>query len=166
MKKSKIKKSLPAGRQEKSKTHIKIQNCLKIFKFWFVILIFNIYILNFIGCARIKEIAKSVAGVSTKVLEDGRKDAIKKTFNCDHNTCYNKVLEKLKQIGAYIYAKDKRQEMLAVYVSITDTTPVGIFFKELAAKNIQIEVSSPSTYAKEFISTKIFLALEPEPKEK
>ena len=128
----------------------------------FGFLVFAFCILNFIGCATIKEAAKCVKGVSTKVLEDGRKDAIKKTFNCDHSICYNKALEKLKQIGAYIYAEDKKQEMFAVYVSETDTTPVGIFFKEIDAKNTQIEVSSPSTYAKEFIATKISSALEPE----
>jgi hypothetical protein len=121
--------------------------------------------LSLLGCATIKETAKGIAGVSTTVLEEGRKDAIIKTFNYDYNTCYNKVEGILKQIGAYIYAKDKKQEMLAVYVSETDTTPVGIFFKEIDAKNTQIEVSSPSTYAKEFISAKIFSALEPEPKE-
>jgi stage II sporulation protein D len=32
---------------QKSKTHIKIQNCLKIFEFCFVVLIFDIYILHF-----------------------------------------------------------------------------------------------------------------------
>jgi hypothetical protein len=132
------------------------------------------------GCVTIKEAAKCVAGVSTKVLEDGRKDAIKKTFNCDHTTCYNKTLEKLKQIGTYIYAEDRKKQMIAIYVhkatepetatnetefTITDTTPVGIFFKEIDAKNTQIEVSSPCTYAKEFISTKIFSTLKPEPKE-
>lgn len=124
-----------------------------------------------------KETAKCVAGVSTKALEDGRKDAIKKTFNFDQRTCYNKVLERLKAIDTYIYAEGKKEEMIAVYLhkanqtelimtesgfTITDTTPVGIFFKEIDAKNTQIEVSSPSTYAKEFISTKIFSALEPE----
>ena len=132
------------------------------------------------GCATIKETAKCVAGVSTKVLEDGRKDAIKMNLGCQYNECYSKVLEKLKQIGTYIYAEDRKKQMIAVYLhetaepetatsetefTITDTTPVGIFFKEIDAKNTQIEVSSPSTYAKEFISTKIFSALEPEPKE-
>lgn len=146
---------------------------------WLLFIVF-LLLVNLSGCATIKETAKCVAGVSTKVLEDGRKDAIKKTFNCDHNTCYNKALEKLKQIGTYIYAEDRKKQMIAVYVhkatepetatsenefTITDTTPVGIFFKEIDAKNTQIEVSSPSTSAKEFISTKIFSALEREPEE-
>jgi hypothetical protein len=138
------------------------------------------FVILMMGCATIKEAAKCVKGVSTKVLEDGRKDAIKMTLGCQYSECYSKVLEKLKQIGTYIYAEDRKKQMIAVYLhkaaepetatsetefTITDTTPVGIFFKEIDAKNTQIEVSSPSTYAKEFISAKIFSALEPEPKE-
>jgi len=149
-------------------------------KTFFLLTTYYLLLTTLGGCATIKETAKCVVGVSTKVLEDGRKDAIKKTFNCDHNNCYNKTLEKLKQIGTYIYAEDRKKQMIAVYLhkadetkttvtktgfTITDTTPVGIFFKEIDAKNTQIEVSSPSTYAKEFISTKIFSALEPEPEE-
>jgi len=111
------------------------------------------------GCASLKETAKGMAGVSTKILEDGRKEAISKTFNYDYNTCYNKVELILKQTGSYMYAQDRKKSMIAVYVSEQDTTPVGIFFKEIDANNIQIEVSSPSTYAKETIAKSLFSAL-------
>ena len=33
-----------------------------------------------LGCATIKEAAKGFAGVSTRILEEGRKDAAKKSF--------------------------------------------------------------------------------------
>ena len=46
--------------------------------------------------------------------------------------------------------------MLALYVSQDDTTPVGIFFKEIDANNTQMEVSSPSKFAKEFIAKRVF----------
>ncbi len=123
-------------------------------------MIFAFYIFNFIGCATVKETAKGIAGVSTKVLEDARKDAVIKKFNYDYNTCYNKVEGILTQIGAYIYAKDNKKQMIAIYVSEADTTPVGLFLKAIDANNTQIEVSSPSTYAKEFIAKSVFLALE------
>jgi len=112
------------------------------------------------GCATIKEDTKKILGVSTKALEEGRKEAIKKQFNYDYNTCYNKVKAILKENGSYIYAQGIKKHMLAVYVSEQDTTPVGVFFKEIDAANTQIEVSSPSTYAKELISTKVFSELE------
>jgi hypothetical protein len=51
--------------------------------------------------------------------------------------------------------------MIAIYVSETDTTPVGLFFKEIDKSNTQVEVSSPSTYAKELISEKVFKLLKP-----
>jgi len=125
----------------------------------FVIFIFSFMIL-INGCATIKEGAKKVLGVSTKTLEEGRKNAVSKTFNCDYNSCYNKTREILKDIEAYIYARDTKKQMIAIYVSEQDTTPVGIFFKETDAKKTQVEISSPSSYAKELISTKLFSALE------
>jgi hypothetical protein len=64
-------------------------------------------------------------------------------------------------IGAYIYVKDIKKHMIAIYVSETDTTPVGLFFKEIDKSNTQVEVSSPSTYAKELISEKVFKLLKP-----
>lgn len=129
-------------------------------KFCFAILIFAICILNFIGCATIIEGAKGFAGISTKVLQESRKDAITKNFNFDYNTCYNNVQEILRRIGTYIYAKDVKKNMIAIYVSKEDTTPVGLFFTQIDTTHTQIEVSSPSTYAKEYIAGKIFSALD------
>jgi len=112
------------------------------------------------GCARIKETTKCAAGVSTKVLEDTRKDAVRKTFNYDYKSCYDRAKEILIAEEAYIYAQDMEKHMIAIYVSRQDTTPVGVFFKETSPASTEIEVSSPSTYAKEFIAQKLFTALE------
>jgi len=116
--------------------------------------------LDFSGCATVIEAGKGFVGISTKALEDNRKNALAKTFNCDYNTCYGETEKILKNIGAYIYARDSKKKMIAIYVSEQDTTPVGLFFKEIDANNTQIEVSSLSTYAKEFISGKVFSILE------
>lgn len=112
------------------------------------------------GCATVIEGSKEFAGVSTKVLEENRKDAITKTFNCDYFTCYTRTSDILKHIGAYIYAQDIQKHMIAIYVSGQDTTPVGIFFKEIDGSHTQVEVTSPSTYAKELIVGRLFGALE------
>ncbi|MFH0855834.1 MAG: hypothetical protein V1869_04950 [Candidatus Omnitrophota bacterium] len=111
------------------------------------------------GCVSPKEAYRGFLGVSTKVLEDGRKDAIKKEFNLDLITCHNKVRSILKDTGSYIYADDLRKDMIAVYVSEEDTTPVGLFFTQLNKRETLIEVSSPSTYGKEKISGTVFDAL-------
>ena len=118
------------------------------------------------GCASIKEAAKGFAGISTKELEAGRKSAIVKTFDYDYFTAFTKTLDALKEMNAYIYTQDIKKHMIAIYVSESDTTPVGIFFKELSAASTQIEVSSPSTYSKEAISQKLFQALSPKSEEK
>ncbi len=111
------------------------------------------------GCATIKDVPKGVAGISTKVLEDKRSSAITKNFNCDYNTGHAKIKEILIRTGSYIYSDNKQKRMIAIYVSETDTTPVGIFFNE-NGQTLDIQVSSPSTYAKEYISSKIFASLE------
>ncbi len=124
------------------------------------ILIFAFCIFNFIGCSAIKETARGFIGISTKALEDARGKAVTKTFNYDYSTCYDKVKAAIKMTGSYIYARDKNKHMIAVYVSETDTTPVGIFFKGIDGNKTQIEVSSPSTYAKEAVAKNVFSVLE------
>ena len=127
----------------------------------YVILLLGYSFIGLAGCASLKEGAKCIAGTSTRDIERSRAGAIVKSFNYDYGSCYSKTEEILKSIGAYVYAKNKG--MIAVYVSEEDTTPVGLFFKETDASSTQIEVSSPSTYAKELISAKVFSALEGEP---
>ena len=121
---------------------------------------FIFLLLHLSGCATLKECAKGVAGISTKAVEESRKNALIKVIDKDYFTCFTKSLDVLKQIDAYVYAKDIKNRMIAIYVSEQDTTAVGIFFKEIDAGHTQIEVASPSTYAKEFISAKLFSGLQ------
>jgi hypothetical protein len=113
------------------------------------------------GCASMKEVAKGIAGVSTKALEEGRKEAIVSTFSLDYASCFARTQETLKEEGAYIYSGDIKKHMIAFYVSEADTTAVGVFFNEIEPNSIQMEVSSLSTYAKELFAEKIFEALKP-----
>ena len=114
------------------------------------------------GCSTIKEIGKGFAGVSTQVLEDKRKDALKKSFTLGYNDCYTKVKGILARgvAAPYIYSEDSKKKMIAIYLSQEDTTPVGIFFTEEIGGNTLIEISSPSTYAKEEIANRIFTGID------
>lgn len=103
------------------------------------------------GCAETREICKGVLGVSTKALEEGRKDGIRKEFNFDPATLHQKVKQILKDSGSYIYCDKPEKDMLAIYVSEEDTTPVGVFFTGAGAGRTLVEVSSPSVYGKETI---------------
>jgi len=118
------------------------------------------FVISALGCATLWEGAKGLAGVSTRALEDNRKTAITKAFNYDYFTCYTQTLDILKTMQAHIYTQSIKKHMIAIYVSEQDTTPVGLFFKEIDATNTQVEVSSLSTYAKEFISGKVFSVLD------
>lgn len=122
--------------------------------------IFSIVFFSFSGCANLKEAVKGVAGISTNEVEKSRPGAIKKDFNLTYEICYDKVLKILKKIGAYVYAADKSKNLVAIYVSEEDTTCAGIFFTEIGANNTQVEVASPSTYAKELIAGKLFKQME------
>jgi len=133
---------------------------IKNFGFLLVIFIFGLCFFNFLGCSTVKELSKGALGISTKVLEEGRKDSIKKDFNRDYDTCYKTTKDSLNKIHAYIYAEAPSKNMIAIYVTETDTTPVGIFFKSIDKNDTTIEVSSPSTYAKELISSKLALGME------
>jgi len=114
-----------------------------------------------ISCATMKETAKGIAGTSTKVLEDGRANAITKDFRYDYFTSYTKALDALRDMSAYIYTQSLKGHMIAVYVSKRDTTPVGIFFKEIGVDHTLVEVSSPSLTAKGLISARLFKSLAP-----
>jgi predicted small secreted protein len=122
------------------------------------------YILSTVlsGCTTVKEMGKGFMGVSTQVLYQKRKDALKKSFALDYDGCYVKVKEILSQKNkeAYIYAQDYKERLIAIYLTPADTTPVGIFFSDEPGGHTLIEISSPSTYAKEEIANRIFTGID------
>ncbi len=139
---------------------MKAKSMTKKLKLSLTLLPFTFYLFSFYGCASLKEAARGFAGISTKALEESRKDAIRKTFNYNYYACHEKVKAALQETGSYIYAQSKNKRMIAVYVSESDTTPVGIFLKMIGRNKTQIEVSSPSTYAKEAVAKNVFSVLE------
>lgn len=114
----------------------------------------------FLGCAAVTEGTKGFLGVSTKQLEEARAQAIKKTFPCGYDTCYNKTKEILRKKGSYIYTEDRSKRMIAAYLSEDETTAAGLFFTSIDANNTQIEISSASQYGKEYIAKRVFSGLD------
>lgn len=110
------------------------------------------------GCAGIKEGFKGFLGISTKDIEGVREKAIVKIVDYDYATCYQRVEARLTEIGSYIYAKD--DDLIAVYISKTDTTPAGVFFKKVDENKTQLEITSPAQDTKEYLAEKIFSVLE------
>ncbi len=112
------------------------------------------------GCVSMREAARGFAGVSTRVLEENKPQALSRVWKESPESTAPKIETILSEIGAYVYARDARQRLIAVYVSSTDTTPVGIFCEPAGEAATTILVSSPSRFAKEKIFSKIFIGLE------
>jgi len=112
------------------------------------------------GCVTggMKEAWRGFRGDSTKVLSDTRPSAVSREFMCGRGDCVKKVEESLKELKAYVYAREG--ELIAVYVSEEDTTPVGIFISAAEGEKARIEVSSPSSFARDALSAKLFASLE------
>ncbi len=107
------------------------------------------------GCVTPQHLLKCVAGTSTKELDDSRKAAYMKVMKCDYKTCYKNTEELLRKMkNVTIYAKDA--EMIAIFFTAVNTTPVGIYFKEIGPDSTRVDVSSPSRAAKEWIARNVF----------
>ncbi len=119
------------------------------------------WILGLAGCAYIKETVKQFLAVSTKEIEEVRDQAIVRIVDCDYSSCYKKVQDKLTEIGSYIYAK--RKDLIAVYISQTDTTPAGVFFRQIDKYKTELSIASPAKDTKEYLAEQIFSALEKKP---
>ena len=123
-----------------------------------VIVLLSFCLTSLLGCACIKEATRGFLGISTKEIENARDKAIVKIVGYDYSSCYKIVEARLTEIGSYTYAK--RDDLIAVYISPTDTTPAGIFFKEINKRKTQLEIVSPAADTKEYLAQKIFSALE------
>lgn len=101
------------------------------------------------------EAFKSFFAVSTKELEELKKDAMVKVFAYDYKTCYEKTLALVEKMpDTQIYAKDKG--VIAVYCLALNNTPVGIFFEEVDASHTKVLLSSASSRAKDWVASNVF----------
>ncbi len=131
------------------------------------IIIIIFFILSAGGCARIIEPFKVIWGSSTRALEEARDQAISKTYNCDLGACYDAVLEIVKERKYVLFINECLKKRLVVMgiPGNVDTTEVGIFFRELKKSEVQIDISSLSSSAKERIAKAVFEELDKKFKE-
>jgi hypothetical protein len=115
------------------------------------------------GCATVKEGAKGFAGLSTRTLEESRPKALAQVFPQPPEQVLKNTREHLQLMGCYIYARNDAQGLTAVYLGGDDTTPVGVFVTAAEQGGSKVEVSSPSTYAREFLSGRLFALLSGKP---
>jgi len=122
------------------------------------LIVFFISAVALTGCAHVKEAGKGILGISTNEIEKDRPNAVKKIFSCEYKKAYDLTLTALANMGSYVYAK--KDDLIAFYVSEEDTTVVGVFLKAVDPLSTEIEVSSPSVYAKELIASKLFRRID------
>lgn len=128
-------------------------------------LITIIFALSLGGCALINQVTEPVKviwGSSTRALESARAEALSKTYSCEYNVCYDAVLEIVKQRNYEIFINERARERMVI-MGITgnvNTTEVGIFFDKLNKSQIQIDISSLSSTAKENVAKVIFEELD------
>ena len=122
------------------------------------------------GCAEIKDIPKVIWGSSTLALEKARTNAIRQTFHCRFEECFDAVVSleykvKSKELlsdGVFdIFIKDRKKGYLVVMgiQGSERATEVGIFFIKVNPQSVKIEISSLSHIAKEKAAESIFTAL-------
>ena len=116
------------------------------------------------GCAQATESLKTIWGSSTRALEKARDEAIRKTYYCGFNECYDTSLKLAKKAEYEIFIDDRIQEHIVVMgiKGNVNTTEVGIFFEQLDRSQVKIDVSSLSSSAKEKVARTIFEGLDKE----
>jgi len=106
------------------------------------------------GCACLKEGTRGFLGISTREIENARDKAIVRIVDYDYNSCFKMVEARLAEIESYIYTK--RRDLIAVYISPTDTTPAGVFFREVDGQKTELSIASPAADTREYLAEKIF----------
>lgn len=142
---------------------------------YLALLIISCFILS--GClGHIIEGTKSIAGVSTKSLEEARSRGVSQVFEADRAVCFDAALSVLKEMGGYIYMQNKKrniivamdleknkisntQETTDIEYDYIDTTQLGVFFSDAGANKTKIELSSLSTSLLERTSERFFSLL-------
>ena len=101
------------------------------------------------------DVFKGFFAVSTRELEELKKDALVKIFDYDYTTCYEKTLALIEKMPeTQIYAKEK--DSIAVYCVSLNSTPAGIFFEKVDASHTKVLISSASSSAKGWVASNVF----------
>lgn len=126
---------------------------------------------SLIGCSQVTETGKSVWGSSTAALEQARVNALRRTYVCTMDECFDVVLSLANNEEALkpetekffdVFLKDRRKAHIVVMgiAGNVDTTEVGIFFDDMGQDTTRIEISSLSSSAKTKVARAIFEELD------
>ena len=101
------------------------------------------------------DVFKDFFAVSTRELEELKKDALVKIFEYDYKTCYEKTLALIEKMpDTKIYARE--EGVIAVYCIALNDTPAGIFFEKVDESHTKVLISSASSPAKNWVASNVF----------
>jgi len=112
------------------------------------------------------EVTKQIMGVSIKSLKEEQIGGESKVFNYDYNFCYEKTLEVLREMGVYVFQKNKGEHYIVamnfdkIFKKCINTTEVGIFFEEMENKRTKIDITCGNLHLVKFASEEIFSRLK------
>ncbi len=106
-------------------------------------------------CTTPREMLKIAIGNSTRSIEQARPNSLTKVVGYDYGTCYVKTETLIKKIpNLSIYAKN--EDMIALYYTEVNVTPVGVFFTEMDPNHTRVEIASESPDAREYVAKSVF----------
>lgn len=129
--------------------------------FFVLILLGLIYVFNF-GCAKIIEPVQKVWGSSVEMLQEARKDAVSKVYDCPYEKCFSEIINILEEEDAQIFVQNKAKGIIVVMgiKKTVATSEVGVFLTKLEEAKTKIEISSGSPKAKRITSEILFAGLD------
>jgi len=118
----------------------------------------------FSGCASVGERMHGVLGTSIREIEASRVKSVQMVVPGDRDAVYTAVLAELKKAGRYIYRRERNEGAIAFYMSAENTTVAGVFLRGLEGGKTEIEIASPSSYARNAVREELSALLPaPEP---
>jgi len=158
-------------------------------KNYFTVLI--IFVLSVLmGCAQTKEVARTIWGSSTRVLERERINAVTRVYDCSFDACFDTVVQieqdraskeenievdvsdsavkgktldevtERKRFTVFMKNRTKKYVVVVGIPGAVDTTEVGIFFTYVDPNSTQIDLSSLSSHAKRIAAEIVFQELD------
>ncbi len=121
------------------------------------------------------EVAKSIWGSSTRVLEQARNKAITTTYDKPYWDCMHSAIAVAGKKHWVIFNKNEIKGYMVVMgvKGCVNTTEIGIFFDKLSDNQTRIQITSLSTNAKRKVAKGLFHGLDiafsylpPDPPEK
>ncbi|MBF0619955.1 MAG: hypothetical protein HQL19_07300 [Candidatus Omnitrophica bacterium] len=121
-----------------------------------------ISVVIFSGCASFWDAPRNVVGVSTRALENARKDSVFQVYACEYADCFNAVVDSAEKSKYIVFMKDQIRGLVVIMniPGVVDTTEVGVFIAPLANhKGVKVELSSRSTPARRAVAQILFTDL-------